>query len=409
MIVQINKVIFSNTFYQMAGKMVTSFLGFVCAALLARHLGVLGFGQYNLIYNFLGIFGIFSDFGLATLLIKEVAAKKADSKEIAGIFSLRIILSFAFWGISYLVLGFFPYSQEVKIGVFVALAGHLFLGLSSIYWAIEQGQLNFLRVVLIQVFSSFLTTILVILGTKSSAGLLFFVFAGVAGAVAGFWVSFCLGIKKMVLLNLKVYKIIILKVWPIGLWAVVSTIYLKLDMVILSLFYPPDRFPDVGYYSAAFKYFEVMGVLFGFFQMTSYPVIASSLNENNFLKVFSKITKISYLLTIFGSFLLFVLVNPLILILGRNFVPAANSLRILSLAVGFSVLSGPWVSLAIAAEKQKKVLLNSFFALLISFSGNLIAIPRLSFIGASWIVVLTQAFVALANWRIGKKIIGDEK
>ncbi|MBI4812347.1 oligosaccharide flippase family protein [Candidatus Falkowbacteria bacterium] len=57
-----------NTIIQIAGKIISTALGLIAVAIMTRHLGTLGFGQYTTIITFLSFFGIIADLGLTLRL-----------------------------------------------------------------------------------------------------------------------------------------------------------------------------------------------------------------------------------------------------------------------------------------------------------------------------------------------------
>jgi len=404
---KIEKKIIINFLYQIFGKVITSFVGFIVSVLIARHLGLLGFGQYNLIFTFLGLAGIIADFGLATLLIREVAAGRGEEKFFAGVFSLRLILNILVILILLVVFPFLPYSEIVKRGIILALLGNVFLSLSSVIWAVYQARLKFFNVVVIQVLSCILTALLVIFGVTKQKPLLFFVFANVAGNFAGFILSLktLKNLRVFFIFDKKLFGKIVNEVWPIALWAIVSTFYFKIDSIILASFYNPLKTSDLGLYSAAYKYFEVVGVFFGFFQLTVFPVVSARLKKKNFSDLLKRLVLMTIILAIAATLSLLTLSTFLIGFYGSQFSPAVSALRILSLSSGLSVLSGIWLAIAIAGGKQRQILAFSIMALFLNIVLNFWAIPKFSYLGASWVTVLTQLFITVTDFIVAQKIL----
>lgn len=67
---------------------------FILAVFLSRFLGIEALGNYSLIFAFVLILGIVSDFGLSTLLVRKLGENKFNAKEIINNFNLiKIILS----------------------------------------------------------------------------------------------------------------------------------------------------------------------------------------------------------------------------------------------------------------------------------------------------------------------------
>lgn len=410
MISKLNLKILSNTFYQIIGKLLTSSLGFLASILLARHFGVKLFGEFNLIYIFLGIIGVFSDFGLATLLVREVAAKKADEEYISAVFSLRIVFLLLILIVSSVILPFFSYSPYVRFGIVIALLGNSFLGLSSIFWAVFQAKLDFLKMVLIQVLSSFLSTILIIIGIFGSFPFLYFVLAGAIGNFAGYFITKIVsGFKIKIYFDINIFRKILIDSWPIGLGVIVTTLFSKIDSLMISFFFNPGRSVDLGLYSASYKYFEVASVFSGFFQITTFPIISSGLRKKNFIFLYRKLFSYGAVISLVSTGGLFLLAKPLILILGKDYLPAVNSLKILSLALGVMVISGIWPSISVAGGRQKQFFYVSLSALIFNIFLNLLVVPKFSFIGASWTTFFSQIFISLGYFFIAREFISKKE
>lgn len=411
MISKLEEKIFSNTSYQIIGKIFTSFLGFISTVLIARSLGVKGFGQYSLIFVYLGILGTLSDFGLGTLLIKEVAAGRADEEYFAGAFSLRLFLSLILLIVSFFLQFLLPYSLEVRLGILIAISGNLFLQLSSMIWAVFQAKFQFLKVVSIQVFCSLTVTLLVFMGLQISRRLEYFILVNLIGNFIGFLLTLRVNpcFHKFFTINCQTFKKILKEAWPIGLWVVVSTLYFKIDALLLSFFFNPKIYPDLGLYSVAYKYFEVAGVFFGFYQLTIFPIVSTELRKSNFLKLLKRLVLISLILALVSTLFINTLSSFLVGIFGSQFLPSAYSLRILSLALGLSVLNGVWLAVAFAGGEQRLILVFSLTALAINLTANLLIIPKFSYFGASWTTVFTQLFITITNFIVAKKVLGIKK
>ena len=53
-----------NTFYQLVARSATSFIGFLITLIIARHYGVLGYGDFTKITSYVALFYLVIDFGL---------------------------------------------------------------------------------------------------------------------------------------------------------------------------------------------------------------------------------------------------------------------------------------------------------------------------------------------------------
>ena len=86
----------------------------------ARYLGAAGFGILSFALAFTGIFGVFSDLGLGTLTVREVARDKSlASKYLRNIAVMKIILVVITFGLIALTINLLGYpEQTIKVVYF---------------------------------------------------------------------------------------------------------------------------------------------------------------------------------------------------------------------------------------------------------------------------------------------------
>src|SRR3989338_1963177 len=89
--------LFSNTAYQLIGKITSMLITVLCTVIIARVYGRESFGEFNLMQVWPAFVFIIVDFGFNAIATKEIAKdwKKAE-KYFNIILYLRILLSFGF-------------------------------------------------------------------------------------------------------------------------------------------------------------------------------------------------------------------------------------------------------------------------------------------------------------------------
>ncbi|MFH1833087.1 MAG: flippase [Candidatus Levyibacteriota bacterium] len=391
--------IFLNTFYQIFGKVVISFLGLVGTSFLTRYLGPIGFSEYSFIFAFVGFAYIFMDFGLGTLLTRTLASQKEGERLFSEFFSLRVLLSVIVLFFSMLIVIFLPYTTEIKIGIFIASFSTIFILFSGVFWGLFQAEIKFSKMVIPQIITSVCSFLLISLGVIFRANLFYFLLISVAASLVGLFISFLFSkYKKLFIFNFKVFWRIIIKALPFGIGLITSVAYFKVDILILSFFYNPSFYPDVGLYSLSYKVFEVAVIFGGLFSQTLFPLFSRIINSKVFLIHFKKYLLYSLLISFSAILVLLFFANFFISILGGSkFLQSAQSLRILSLAAGSSILAGFFSSVAIAGHKEVLILKFSIIALILNVFLNFVFIPQFSFIAASWTTVVTQSFIMTTN------------
>lgn len=99
-------------------------MGFFFIMYTARYLGAEGFGILSFALAFTGIFGVFSDLGLSTLTVREVARDKSMAQKYLGnIAVMKIFLVVITFGLIAFFINLLDYlEQTIKVVYLVALS-----------------------------------------------------------------------------------------------------------------------------------------------------------------------------------------------------------------------------------------------------------------------------------------------
>ena len=99
-----------NTFIQIVGKIISTFLGLLAIALITRYLGRDGFGEYTTVITFLTFFAVAADFGLTLVTVQMISGHDAEENKILNnLFGLRLVSALLFLLLAPLTISFFPY------------------------------------------------------------------------------------------------------------------------------------------------------------------------------------------------------------------------------------------------------------------------------------------------------------
>jgi O-antigen/teichoic acid export membrane protein len=211
-----------------------------CVVVLARKLGVSGFGLYGTVMTYLTLFAIFADAGMETITIRDVAQDYDRTTDyFSHVLILRLLLTVGSFAVM-LLLGWFLRSEEYPL-FFIAGAG-LFLFPEairklnlSILSAYERMDLVALLNVVGILFRYTPFLLAIFLGASLYTAFLFFAIAW--GCVAGIWM---LTVKKYCLprwfspIKLPLLKHILYESYPFGILLILSVIYFKADIIMLS-------------------------------------------------------------------------------------------------------------------------------------------------------------------------------
>ena len=399
--VNLSSKVFYNTVVQVASKIIATILGLVAVAIMTRYLGTVGFGEYTTIITFLSFFGILVDFGLTLVTVQMISRPGVDEKKILGnIFGLRLVSAVIFLALAPLAIIFFPYSQEVKMGVAIASFSFLFAALSQVFVGLFQVKLKMDKVSIAEVASRVVLVVGIIVAVKINQGLLGIISAMAISSAVSFFLHFLFSrqyVRISIGFDLAVWKEIISKSWPLAITIIFNLIYLKADTLILSLIKTQG---EVGIYGAAYRVIDVLITVPFMFAGIVLPILTVNWvmsDKESFKRVLQKSFDFMAILAIpliVGT--QFLAKEVMVLVAGREFSDSGQVLRILVLAAGIIFLGCMFSHAIIAFDKQKKIIWAYCFTSLTALAGYLIFIPRFSYIGAAWVTIYSESVIALA-------------
>lgn len=392
-----------NTIIQIMGKAISTILGLAAVAIMTRFLGKSGFGQYTTVITYLSFFGIIADFGLTLVTAQMISQPGIDQNKILGnLFGLRLISAIVFLGLAPFIIVFFPYEPIIKLGVAIATLSFFFIALNQILVGLYQKNLKMEIVSLAEIVGRIFLLIGIVMVIYCKAGLLGMVMATVLGSLVNFIIHYYFSHRLAqikFLFDFNIWREIIKKSWPIALTIIFNLIYLRADILILSLI---KSQAEVGIYGATYKVIDILTTLPFMFAGIILPIITLSWAEKKFDN-FNKVIQRSFDLMIIISLPLiigsqFVSKQIMILIAGNDFAASGEILRILILATGFIFIGCLFSHAIIAVEEQKRIIKAYIFTALTALAGYLILIPRYSYFGAAWVTVYSEFTIALASY-----------
>ena len=397
-----------NTVVQIIGKIISTILGLAAIAIMARYLDQAGFGQYTTIITFLSFFGIMADFGLTLVTAQMVSEPEAGRAAVLNnLFSLRLVSAVIFLGLAPLAVLFFPYDAIVKLGVAVASLSFFFAALNQILVGWFQKNLTMAVVSAAEVASRIILLAGVVLAASLNLGLLSIMVVTVLSSLISFLIHYWFSRRSIKItwqIDLAVWRRIIDKAWPIGLTIFFNLIYLRADILILSLLKSQS---DVGIYGATYKVIDVLTTLPFMFAGLVLPILTVAWTQGNaekFNKMLQRSLDAMFILAIPLIAGAQITAQPLmVLVAGQNFAAAGKVLKILILAIGFIFIGCLLAHAVIALDKQKKVIGAYIFTALTSLAGYLIFIPSHSYFGAAWVTVYSEAAIALFSFYMIRK------
>lgn len=377
--------------------------------LITGYLGQDGFGQYSTMLAFFAFFSALADLGLNSVTAREISRENADEKNILNkVFSLRLTSSFAVFLLSPLLLIFFNYSHDLKIGILIAAGAVIFSTTSLLLNGVFQKRLVMDKVALVEFVGKLFQVGLIVFIVKNNWG-----FLAVAGA---FFMALAFNATGVFLLSrryVKFYPHFDFGYWknflreslPMGATAIITFMYFKLDTIILSVLQPSAH---VGIYNVAYKIIENLIFFPAMLAGLILPILSRFIftNREQFKDIADK-TFIVFLLIIapiiVGTF--FLAPDIINIVSGGGFPESVHVLRILIFALGFIFFGHFFTMLLVVGNAQKKLMQMLLIAAAFNIVLNMIFITRYSYIGAAYASLATETFVAAVTAFLVRKHI----
>jgi len=388
-----------NTVISAGARIIGLALSLIIIGLLTRYLGQDGFGYYATILAFLFFFTILADLGLYSICLREISRPQANQRKIASnAFTLRFFAGLFIFALSPLIVYFFPYPGQVKLGVLIGAVGFWLMSNQQILIGIFQKYLRMDKVALGELLGRLVQLALVVLFIKQDLGFLFIVSALVAGALINFGLVFGFSRKYIPIsfeFDFVFWRSLLKESLPLALAIVFTMIYFKIDTIMLSLMKPPA---DVGIYNLAYKFLESLLFFPAMFVGLIMPLMSryALSAQKKFKEIIKKaldILLIFIIPMIIG--IIFLSEEIVVLIAGQDFILSAGVLNVLILAAGIIFLGVLFSSMIIALKKQKSLTYIYGIGVIVNLAANFIFIPKYSYYGAAGTTLLTELVVTI--------------
>lgn len=394
-------------------------IDFVFAAFYLRYLGPAEAGGYATAITIAGLFEIIANFGLNTLLIREVSQDKGQASRyllnttvlrvgtgiVAALPILLYILSRQ-WGGN-------PLSSDVQLAVWLIMVGMIFSGmgqgLAGLFYAYEQAE-----------FPAAITTITTILkvGLGVMALLFGFGFVGLAGVsilvnIITLGILLFFGLRRFQLpgpwrIDLPLQRQMLYLSYPLMINHLFAVIFFQVDVLVLQQL---KGDAVVGWYNSAYKYINALNVIPSFFTFALFPVISRQVKSSveDARRSFQMAIKIMALISLPLAVLITLTAPVLIGLLGgAAFLPhgsIALQIVVWSIPIGWLNSVTNYVLIALGQERlqTRAFLIGVGFNLL----GNLLLIPRYSYAAAGVITILSEiVLLAIFNYYLVQRMPG---
>lgn len=367
--------------------------------LLARRLGAAGFGEYAFLATAVVIGNVLTTFGSDMVLIREIAAKD-DLSDVPSALFLQLLLSSLFLGIIFLFAPFLPNQTPESI---LALKVYSFalipLAFFTVFTSILRGTQKMTAYAHLNLVMGIVQVVAIFIFVQRGTGIvsLAWLLLGVqtAGAILGglFCFSSLPNYWSDLHLSTSRSRAILATCLPVAAITILGILYQKTSLAMLSFMGVAAM---VGVFSAAARVIEAVRI--GHFAVltTLYPMLVNVHRDKAARATFGFSWFLFLVISVGISILLFLLASPIVnIFFGGEYQPSIVVLKILAFTlVPYTVNS--FLSTGLLAQKKEKIVLwvlgTSLFMLL---TLNLIFIPLIGQVGASWAILATEIVQSL--------------
>ena len=387
-----------NTGVLFVAQAVSYIFAFVYTIYTARYLGPEGFGVFNFAIAFTGIFGVLADFGLATLVVREVSRDTSlVNKYLGNSLSMKVILTVLTIVLTLIALNIMGYPQQTVYVTYLITFSVVITAFSQIFYSIFQAYEKMEYQSVGMILYAVLIMVGILLAIHYKMDILVIALVYFVSSVIVLVCNVIIGARKFVLPKLKVdlgfWKATLKEAWPFAITTISVNLYTWIDTILLSLLIGELV---VGWYTAAYRLIIVLLIIPIIFNTVVFPVMSRyyvSSKESlkfSFEKYFKFIMLIGIPLGI-GTTLLSDKI--ILLIYGNQYLNSIIALQILIWSLVIIFARSPFERLLEASNRQLTVTKVFIIGVIFNVIANLIVIQRFSYVGSAVITVLTDLIV----------------
>ncbi len=390
-----------NSIAPMATQLLNKAVDTAFAMLMLRLLGPEDVGKYTFAIIVVGYFEILTNFGLNTLLTREVAKNRsAGNRYLVNTALLRMLLTV---GSAPVIAGFIliwhgfigldsPTAWAIVLLAIGLVPSNIAAALSSLFYASER--MEYPAAV------SVITTLLkVALGVVAlMAG---WSFVGLAAVSIG--VNFLTALIFAVLvvtvllrprmeLDWQLTRGMLRASWPLMINHLLATLFFKIDVVLLQSI---KGATTLGYYATAYKFIDGLNIIPSTFTVALFPVLSryAGSSTESFVRAYFLAVRLLLLVAVPIAVGTAYLAEPIVLLFGGpQYLPhSAIALQAVIWFLPFSYVNSVTQYVLIALNQQRFITISFVIAATFNVVANLLLIPTFSYVGASVVTIVSEA------------------
>ncbi len=403
----------------LGGATLAKGMGLITVLMLTRYLGVEDFGRYSLAFSVWAFLNTLVDLGGSHIAGREISRQPGKLRPVMeSIIYLRLLGCLLFLPVGFALGPGLGLSKMLVLIVFIGILTG-FEAYYDIYFSATM-QLN--KSARARFLASIANTLLIALAIMLKWPLLAIMLLAMLNPLLKLGLDYAYGGAfpiKMALPDWDWIHRIFTDGWPLWLGGLQSIVLARIDTLMLQALSPTGQH-DLGIYSAAFRFSEVMALLINALCPAILPLLVQSAQHPAKIQFLAQ-TGLRLILTVLIaiSLLIFWYAPWIAKLYGPGYAEAAGCMRILIWSQAFVAVNALCYYLLLVYNQQGKrpVILANIGMTLLNIALNALLIPSLHAEGASWATVMTEAAILLCMLgfiraytplRLGKDILAME-
>lgn len=381
-------------------------IGFFLFLIIARKFGNEIFGQYSYALSFTVIFIAISDFGLTSMIIREIAIKKEKAcLYISNALFIKIILSIFTIIIIIIFSNLTNKSSSVNLMIYIITINMLFKSFSDLLYSIPKSYEKIKYVVYLKivenVFIVLFFTILILLNQT----LTIIIFGFACSSLFSFLICTNLIKNKFTSFSIradrKIIKYLVKKSSPFGISSIFLMMFFNVDTLMVSFIHGNKT---TGIYAVSYTLFLASIMFTQPLTSVLFPTLSRKLVEfdncyEKQKKLVRKVLRYSIIMILVGiiiaSIYLFFTDIIIKVLYGKEFIESTESLKILALIVPFWYIYMIIGTIFSSFGKQYIFTYTLFIGIILNVTLNIVLVPIYAEIGAAIASLVTVIIMVI--------------
>jgi len=407
---QSNKII-NNSIALMGGHVYQSAIGLITIGLIARYLKPEKFGDYGFIMALCVIFSIITDMGINRISVREMSRNLSRANDIlVASFLVKLLLSLITFAATALIINMLSDDKEVIIATYICVIAVTLFFIGDIFDCIFKAFEKMGYTAL----SAFVerTTYLLCLGVfiRMDFGL-----KGIFSALLFSYVTrFAFGLsitckrffRPRVTRDFSLCFYLLKEGFPIGINRILRKTSFRFDTILIKLMKSATQ---VGFFHGAYRIILALEFIPASITGAMFPMFSrlAKGSAGSIEKALEKSFKFLWIIAVpLMIFIIFFSKRIVSLVLGKSFIEVAPALQVFSLVFGLMLLSGLFIKVLNAFDKQVLAAKAVAVCLAINVGLDIILIKFFGYFGAVIATLVAEASLCVIAYRFVSRHVG---